>query len=201
MHVPRINETDPKGEIIMKPAIFLDRDGVINENLPDGVMKWEDFELLPNTLEAMKLLNDNLPKDIKILITTNQPYVNKGKLPKERLDGFHNKMKNVIEGAGGRIDKIYYCPHQDSDNCNCRKPKPGMHLQAAKDFNIDLKKSIYVGDSTKDIKLGNNLKETTILIETGRAGQDGNFEAVPDYVEKDLLAASKVILKIFSSRN
>lgn len=186
-----------KRMLVMQPALFLDRDGVINENLKEGLLKWENFRLLPNALEALKLLNDKLPKQIKIILTTNQRYINQGKLSEKDLNNFHEKMKKIIENAGGRIDAIYYCPHTDEDNCECRKPKPGMHLKAAKDFGIDLKKSIYIGDSTRDIRLANNIGEISILLKTGEAGNDKKFVARPDYVARDLLEASKIVLKIF----
>ena len=97
------------------PAIFLDRDGVLCDDDGESMVTSETFEFLPNALEAMKLLA-TLP--YKIIITTNQPWVSKKKLTIEELNKTHDKIKKGIEQAGARIDAIYYCPHQESDNCD-----------------------------------------------------------------------------------
>jgi len=178
------------------PAIFLDRDGVINENLEKGVDKWEDFKFIPNALKALEILA-KLPN--KIIIITNQGGIEKGWRTEDDVKQIHEKMKKIIQENNGRIDAIYFCPHI-GDECNCRKPKPGLLLQAQIDFDIDLENSIFVGDKTADIKTGKDLGMTSILVKTGNAGKDGKFNVKPDYVENDILAATKVILKIFSPR-
>lgn len=137
----------------MRRAIFLDRDGVINEKMPDGryVTRWEEFKFLPGVAEAIKAFND---MGFLVVIVTNQRGIAKGLYTEEDLREIHRRMCRRIERAGGRIDAIYYCPHDIHENCNCRKPKPGMILKAAEELKIDLPSSYLIGDSITDIQCG-----------------------------------------------
>lgn len=144
-------------------AIFLDRDGTINKYV-GFLREIEQFELLPNTSEAIKKINNS---GYLAIVVTNQPVVARGEVTFEQLDQIHNKMETLLGKDGAYLDGIYFCPHHPHKGfegeiselkveCECRKPKPGMLLQAAKDFNIDLSKSWMIGDSDNDILAGEN---------------------------------------------
>ena len=144
-------------------AIFLDRDGTINKYV-GFLREVEQFELLPNTSEAIKKINNS---GYLAIVVTNQPVVARGEVTFEQLDKIHNKMETLLGKDGAYLDGIYFCPHHPHKGfegeipelkveCECRKPKPGMLLQAAKDFNIDLSKSWMIGDSDNDILAGEN---------------------------------------------
>ena len=144
-------------------AIFLDRDGTINKYV-GFLREIEQFELLPNTSEAIKKINNS---GYLAIVVTNQPVIARGEVTFEQLDQIHNKMETLLGKDGAYLDGIYFCPHHPHKGfegeipelkveCECRKPKPGMLLQAAKDFNIDLSKSWMIGDSDNDILAGEN---------------------------------------------
>ncbi|MCD6507053.1 D-glycero-beta-D-manno-heptose 1,7-bisphosphate 7-phosphatase [Candidatus Poribacteria bacterium] len=137
----------------MRRAIFLDRDGVINEKMPEGqyVTRWEEFRFLPDVAEVIRTFND---MGFLVVVVTNQRGIAKGLYTEEDLEEIHRRMSEEIERSGGRIDAIYYCPHDIHENCNCRKPKPGMILKAAEELKIDLSSSYLIGDSITDIQSG-----------------------------------------------
>jgi histidinol-phosphate phosphatase family protein len=145
----------------MEKIVFLDRDGVINKNRDDYVKTWDEFEFLPNAKKGIKLLNDD---GFKILIITNQSVVGRGIITEKILNKIHEKMLKELNECGCRIEKIYYCPHVPWDNCECRKPKPGLLLKAAKDFDIDLKKCYFIGDSETDAEAGKRVGCKTYLV-------------------------------------
>lgn len=142
-------------------AIFLDRDGTINKS--NGfITKADDFELLPDVAHAIKKINKS---GYLAIVITNQPVIARGDCTFEELDLIHQKMETELGKEGAFIDGLYFCPHHTDKgfegerieykiNCNCRKPKPGMILQAAEDFNIDLSQSYMVGDGKNDIEAG-----------------------------------------------
>lgn len=144
-------------------TLFLDRDGVINRKLDgDYVKNWEEFEFLPGALEALasfaKLFGH-------IVIVTNQQGIGKGLYTAEDLTEVHRRMMEQITNAGGRIDKIYFCPGLAKDDPPCRKPNPGMAHDAKKDFpSIDFSRSIIVGDSISDMEMGRNVGMHTVFI-------------------------------------
>ena len=144
-------------------AIFLDRDGTIN--IYKGFLtKEEDFELIPGVTEAIKLINRS---GYLAIIVSNQPIIARGDCTFEELQTIHDKMETLLGKEGAFVDAIYYCPHHTDKgfegerpeykfDCDCRKPKPGLLLQAAKDWNIDLAKSYMIGDTDRDIEAGDN---------------------------------------------
>jgi histidinol-phosphate phosphatase family protein len=141
--------------------VFIDRDGVINYNRDDYVKSWEEFEFIPGSIEAIKKIN----RTARLLIViTNQSPIGRGIFDTETLDSIHMKMLHELSKAGARIDAIFYCPHSPNDNCDCRKPKPGLILRAAKEFNIDLSDSWMVGDSKSDMKAGEEAGCRTIQV-------------------------------------
>lgn len=130
--------------------VFLDRDGTLNVRPPKAcyIERPEDFAWLDGAGEAVKKLKDN---GYTIILISNQPGLARGNLTEETLAAIHEKMQAELREMGGEIDKIYYCPHNWDDGCDCRKPKPGMFYQAQKDFSIDLTKCCMIGDDERDI--------------------------------------------------
>ena len=136
----------------MNKAVFLDRDGLINRKLEnDYVKSWDEFQFLPGVIEAIKAING---KGYLVIVVTNQRGIAKGLMAEKDLKEIHRIMLKELKKHGARIDDIFYCPHDISDNCNCRKPKPGMLIQAQKKWDIDLARSFIVGDSSSDIEAG-----------------------------------------------
>ncbi len=169
----------------MNRAVFLDRDGVINKRaLPhEYITSWKEFEFLPGVKEALKKLANNYPH--YIFIATNQAGIFREKVSLDNLKEIHFNMVREIEEAGGRIDKIYVCPH-GYEGCDCRKPLPGMLDMAKEEFDIDLKESWVIGDDDTDIKFGKARNCKTIYI-----GESCN-EA--DYVVANLEEAIDLII-------
>lgn len=172
-------------------AVFLDRDGVINEKMPeDGyVNDWSEFSFLPDVFKAIKTLKEN---GFLIIVVTNQRCIAKRIITEQKLKEIHKEMVKEIRNHGGKIDAIYFCPHDIDDHCNCRKPKPGMILKAIKDFRdigieIDLNKSYVIGDSEKDIVAGRRVGLNTIKI--------GEHSEIADITKENLLEAVKTIVK------
>lgn len=179
-------------------AVFLDRDGTIN--MYKGFLRnIEDFELIPGIAEAIKKINSS---GYLCIVVTNQPVIARGEVTYEQLEEIHNKMETLLGLEGAFIDGIYFCPHHPHRgyegeiielkyDCDCRKPKPGMLLNAAKDFNIDLSQSYMVGDGENDIKAGIDAGCKSILIngkysdsKTGVFGQIDSLETVELFVRK-----------------
>ena len=144
-------------------AIFLDRDGTINI-MTGFITKPERFELIPGAAEAIKLINKS---GYLAIVVTNQPVIARGDCTFEELQTIHDKMETELGKAGAFVDAIYVCPHHTDKgfegerpeykcDCQCRKPRPGLLLQAAQDFNIDLSESYMIGDSHRDVEAGNN---------------------------------------------
>lgn len=133
----------------MNRALFLDRDGVIVENRTDYIRSWEDVLFLPGSLEALAKLTH---ASIKIIIVTNQSVVGRGIISMETAEAIHHRILQTIELAGGRVDDTFMCPHAPDEECPCRKPKPGLFLQAAEKHNLDMMGSICIGDALSDLQ-------------------------------------------------
>ena len=145
-------------------TLFLDRDGVINKKLEGRYIRdWEDFEFISKSRFALSELANKFER---IIIITNQQGIGKGIMSKDDLHLLHQKMINEIEKKGGRIDKIYFCPHLEKENCNCRKPRIGMIENAIKDFpSINIKKAYLVGDSSSDIQAGEKIGIKSVKVD------------------------------------
>jgi len=131
----------------VKGAVFLDRDGVINIERPDYVKSWQEFTFIEGSVDALSTLR-NL--ELPVFVVTNQSAVNRGLLTREVLEEINGNMKDEIERHGGRIDRIFYCPHRPDEDCDCRKPRTGLFIQAASQFGISLRQSYMIGNSPQD---------------------------------------------------
>ena len=167
-------------------AIFLDRDGVINKEV-SHLSDPEDFEFIPGSIEALKLLKQ---KDFLLIVITNQAGIARGIFTEETLKLIHHKMIKILEQNNIKLDDIYYCPHHPefTGPCDCRKPKPGMILKAQTKYNIDLTKSFMVGDTLNDIQTGKAAKCKTVLVLTGYGAEEQKKIGiiVPDMIFKNL---------------
>lgn len=149
----------------MRPAIFLDRDGVINENRPDHVKSWQEFVFLPGVFEPLQLLAKS---PFLIALVSNQSVINRGIVPRSVVEDIHARMLEAIQRHGGRLDSILYCPHRPDENCACRKPKPGLLLEIASRFDVDLTRSYLIGDALSDIQAALAVGCQPLLVLTGR---------------------------------
>ena len=156
----------------MNKAVFIDRDGTISRDVP-YCSRPEDFELLPQVAEGIRLLNEH---GFKVVVVTNQSGLARGYFTEEILAKIHDKMRDELAQYGAHIDAIYYCPHHPDDNCACRKPKPKMAFQAASDLNINLRLSYVIGDSDTDVEMGRRAGcKAALIVEQIKRGQhEGN---------------------------
>ncbi|QQS46900.1 MAG: D-glycero-beta-D-manno-heptose 1,7-bisphosphate 7-phosphatase [Acidobacteriota bacterium] len=185
-----------------RKAIFLDRDGTINEEAgyithPSQVRVY-DF-----AIEAIRMINQ---ADFLAIVTTNQAGIARGVFTEDFLSEIHLLINDTLLRGGARLDAIYFCPHHPHDGfppyrieCDCRKPLPGMLLRAAEDFNIDLTASYMIGDRYRDIQAGHSAGSRSILVRTGYGEEEltvesGNWPRNPDYVASNLLDATQWIL-------
>ena len=145
-------------------TIFLDRDGVISENRSDYVKSWHEFRFLPGSKEAIAQLTR---AGHRIIVCTNQACIARGIIPVETVEGIHRRMLAEVGQAGGRIEKVYYCPHGKDEGCSCRKPRPGLLLRARDELGIDLHDALYIGDSITDIRAGLAAGISAVLVLTG----------------------------------
>jgi D-glycero-D-manno-heptose 1,7-bisphosphate phosphatase len=160
-------------------TLFLDRDGVINKELPgDYVKTWDEFHFEPGALEAIVMMNDLFSS---IYIVTNQRGVGINVMSEDDLHSIHKKMMIEVERAGGRIDKIYYCADADR-NSPMRKPRPGMALKAKEENpSIDFSKSIMAGNSKSDMEFGRAAGMITVFIDD-KGGRNGHKDETMDFI-------------------
>lgn len=153
----------------MQWAVFVDRDGVICRNRKDHVKSWEEFVFLPGARDALARLSR---ADCLIIVTTNQAIIHRGLVPVEVVEEIHRRMVREVEAAGGRIDRVLYCPHRPDENCGCRKPQPGMLLRAAQEMGIDLSSSWLIGDAWSDMAAARRAGCGRYLVLTGRGRRE-----------------------------
>ncbi len=154
----------PRSRAPNSAAVFLDRDGTINENRPGDVTTLDAFEFIPNAIAGIvRLSKAGLPP----IIVTNQPGIDEDRISRSTLELIHRKMTEAIESAGGELRAIYYCPHARAGGCDCRKPRTGLFRRAATDFHVDLARSYVVGDQVADIRAAVEVGAFSILVRTG----------------------------------
>lgn len=182
-------------------AIFLDRDGVINEEV-NYLYRPEQLKLIDGSAEAVTEINKS---DYLVIVITNQSVVARGLCSEKDVAEIHKKLDMLLGEKHAFLEGIYYCPHHpdrgfEGENreykieCECRKPKTGMLRQAQQDFNIDKEKSFMIGDATADIMTGVNFGLKTILVRTGHAGNDKKFDCLPDFIFENLKEAVDFIM-------
>jgi len=173
------------------PTVFLDRDGVINENRDNYVKSWQEFHFLPGALDAMRMLTEH---GFRIFIVTNQACVNHGLLSQATLHEIHERLCSTAQAYGASITAVGFCPHRPDEACGCRKPRPGMLYTIAQAYSIRLSGAYMVGDAVSDIVAGKAAGCHTVMVRTGRGtaelarALDANCH--PDTVVDDLLAAA-----------
>lgn len=153
----------------MFPAIFLDRDGVLIENRSGYVRDWSHVQIFP---EAIRALSSQKLDRYRIVIVTNQSAVGRGIMSFESAGEINDRLVRWIRDRGGRIDGAYLCPHGPDDGCDCRKPRPGLLLQAARELSLDLKRSWMIGDAWSDVQAGQAAGvRGAIILKTGRGAE------------------------------
>lgn len=182
----------------MKNFLFLDRDGVINRDSPFYITRWEEFEFLPGSVDAVAQLT---AAGFEIVIITNQSVIARQMTSPEALAQIFENMKRSLEAAGGKILDIFHCPHLPENGCDCRKPATGLVRRAATKYRIDVSKTVFVGDNAKDIVCGRSAGcAASVLVESGRRSDAAKQElaalgTLPDHVASDLLAAAQWIIR------
>ena len=170
-------------------TVFLDRDGVLNEKMPEGqyVTSWNEFRLLPRVAESVAKLNQ---AGLRVIVVSNQRGVARGLYTASDVDAIHSRLQTLLQAGGGKIDGFYYCPH-DKGQCNCRKPLPGLFDQAVSDFpEIVAASSAMVGDSLSDIEFGRRLGMLTVVVDGDPERRKAGAEAAAALA--DLRVASLV---------
>ena len=178
----------------LRPAVFLDRDGTVVEEV-DYLARPEQLRLIPGAASAIRALNE---QGLAVVVVTNQSAIARGMLTEDGLDAIHQRLTDMLAAEGAHLDAIYYCPHLTEGDlapydrpCDCRKPAPGMLLQAAKEHCIDLTVSTMIGDSLRDLDAGAAAGcKTLILVRTGHGVTEEAASALrASFVAADLAAA------------
>ena len=185
----------------MRGAVFLDRDGTINEEVSylDDPAR---LSLIPGAAEGIRLLNE---AGILVIVVSNQAGVGRGYFPVETVEAIHRRLAKQLTRYHARFDAIYYCPHHPSEGCDCRKPKTGMLLQATREYGVDIEQSVIVGDKASDLKAGQRAGCRTVLVLTGygegtrKILESSSFR--PDFIATNLYSAVKWILADESVRS
>ena len=151
----------------LRPAVFLDRDGVIVENRADYVKSLAEVQFIPGAVAALARLACH---DVLIVIVTNQSAIGRGLVTRAAVDAINAHIIQQIVAAGGRVDGLYLCPHPPQENCACRKPAPGLLLEAARDLGIDLAASVLIGDALTDAQAAQAAGVKPLLVLTGLGG-------------------------------
>jgi len=187
-------------------AVFLDRDGTINED-PGYLGEPSNVKLFPGAAKALANLKSKL--DCKLIVISNQSGIARGVITKQMVENVNEKINELLLVEQTSIDAFYYCPYHPDYNseeeCECRKPSPKLIFKAAKDFQIDLAKSYFVGDTSSDVICGFNAGLKTVLVKTGYGMESISIlqkqNKIPTFVAENLEQACKFIIKDFSGEN
>lgn len=174
-------------------TIILDRDGVINMDSALYIKSPAEWKPIEGSLESIARLNQ---AGYRVIVATNQSGIGRGLFDMDTLNAMHEKMHKHLAAAGGRIDAIFYCPHTADEQCDCRKPKPGMFERIAQVYNMDLKGVPTIGDSLRDLQAGSAVGCTTMLVRTGKGTKteaEGNLP-VGTTIYDNLAAAVDALL-------
>jgi len=180
-------------------AIFIDRDGTLNEEV-GFITDPAQLRLFDFSAEAVRLINE---AGWRAIVTTNQSGIARGLFTDEFLMRLHEQMKSSLLQQGARLDAIYYCPHHpDFTDCDCRKPKPGLIERAARDFGLDLKECFVIGDRYSDIEMGHRANAHSVLVMTGMGREEYKIQGAqwlrqPEYLAENLLESVRWILDVY----
>ncbi|MFZ5563389.1 MAG: D-glycero-beta-D-manno-heptose 1,7-bisphosphate 7-phosphatase [Thermodesulfobacteriota bacterium] len=181
----------------LRNVVFLDRDGVINEDSPGYIKSWAEVVFIPGSLEALRRLTE---AGFTLIVISNQSAVGRNLMTRHCLDYMTAKMLHAVEEAGGRITDLFYCPHVPEDRCDCRKPLPGLIHQACEKYHVDLLSASMIGDSARDMECARAAGcGCSILVRTGN-GQKAQKElaekgVVPTRMAADLLDAAMWLIE------
>jgi len=159
----------------LPPWVLLDRDGVLNRDRPDYVAGTDQWVWQPGAREALARLARS---GLAVVVLTNQAGIGHGRLDTEDLEAVHTRMRAEAEAAGGRIDGVFYCPHTETEGCDCRKPLPGLLTRAAQRFGHPLAETPFVGDARRDLEAAVAAGARPVLVRTGK-GRATEAEGVP----------------------
>jgi D-glycero-D-manno-heptose 1,7-bisphosphate phosphatase len=179
----------------MTKIIFTDRDGVINEfpGMGNYVTRWDQFRFLPKAVEALALLTR---AGYEIHVISNQGCVSRGLVTREDLEEITRRMEGEIQKAGGKLAGVFYCLHQVSDHCDCKKPKTSLFEKALKGRAVPRREIYFIGDTQEDIEASRNLGCQSVLVLSGKVKEEGigRLNPPPEHVKKDLWDAAQWIL-------
>lgn len=178
-------------DLSAKKLIILDRDGVINVDSADFIKTVDEWQPLPGSLNAIKKMND---AGLFIAIATNQSGIARGLFSEDTLHAMHEKMMSLLKDIGGKIDFITYCPHGPDDNCDCRKPKPGMMHECLAHFDVPAEEAIVVGDSLRDLQAAAAADIDSVLVKTGKGEKTLADNTIANPVYTTLLGFSNSFL-------
>jgi D-glycero-D-manno-heptose 1,7-bisphosphate phosphatase len=173
--------------------VILDRDGVINQDSDQFIKTPDEWKPIPGSLEAIAKLNH---AGFRVVVASNQSGIGRGLFDMGALNAINDKMYRALSQVGGRIDALFYCPHAAESNCGCRKPKPGMLLDIAQRFNVDLADVPAVGDSLRDLQAAAAVDARPILVLTGKGTKTQQAGGLPEntLVYADLAEAVQRII-------
>jgi D-glycero-D-manno-heptose 1,7-bisphosphate phosphatase len=157
--------------------VILDRDGVINQDSDQFIKNTTEWKAIPGSLEAIAKLNH---AGYRVVVASNQSGIGRGLLDMGALNAINDKMYRALAQVGGRIDALFYCPHAAGDNCDCRKPKPGMFIDIAQRFNVDLAGVPSVGDSLRDLQAAAEAGAQPMLVLTGKGAKTESTGGLPE---------------------
>lgn len=172
-------------------AVFLDRDGTIIEDIP-YIFDTEKVVLIKGAARAIKMLNH---AGFRVVVVTNQSGVRRGYFKESDVRAIHARINAILDYDGARIDDYFFCPHEPDDGCTCRKPETDMIDMAVKKSSLDVENSYVIGDKTSDLRLGNNVGATSILVRTGVGLETERENSIkPGFVARDILQAVEWIM-------